>query len=158
MKKIILLLFLLSQFSFSQWTNNNFKDILNNSTGKKYIISDIIQGHFSNSGTPNSKLFSYILITENNVGIFLSEYSKNNKPVNFLGSIAGKNEKNEIFESTVEEWNNNGGVYVSNSLNFIDFLKKSKSVTIKLRNRHSGAYFFKINTENIKRNFNSIDD
>ncbi len=37
-------------------------------------------------------------------------------------------------------------------------MKKSKSVTIKLRNRHSGAYFFKINTENIKRNFNSIDD
>ena len=62
--------------NFSNWKQGEYTDKFDQKTGVKYIGIDAY-GTFSNSATTDSKLYAYIQIDNDSIGIMLWEYERN---------------------------------------------------------------------------------
>lgn len=151
MKKIVCIFLLISSVVFCNWNQGDFVDEFGDSIGKKYIVSNTIEGDFSNTATKDSKLFVQLLISnENKVAIFMSEYSENRPAEKFEGYIKAKNEEGKIYSSKVDQWNNSGGLSVYDRKDLIKFLENSKEVKFYITNKYSSRYNFVLKTQGLK--------
>lgn len=158
MKKIFCVFLFISSLAFSTWNQKDFVDEFGDSTGVKYIISNTIEGNFSNTATKNSKLFvEFLISSDNEVAIYMSEYSENRPPVKFQGHIKAKNEENKVYSSKVDQWNNSGGLSVYDRKDLIKFLEISKEVKFYITNKYSSSYNFVLKTEGIEEALNLLN-
>lgn len=131
------------------WQIGEFVDNFGDKSGRKYIQTRS-SGTFSNSATTNSFLSVEFFITTKNAGLFLHEYSSERSAVKFIGdgTIIMKNEAGDkISINTSDDWNQQGGILISNTYynQLVSFLKKSSgTVRVYVADEYSSSYNFSI--------------